>query len=435
MNGRLAMPIRVLAIIALVASALPASADPWPHWRGPARNDHSAEDSGYERGAWPPDKQLWEGNFGQGTTSPVVDQGRLYTMGWQDGRDRVIAVDARTGKELWSQQYPCPRYGRNAEGDQGFYAGPCSTPELDPDTGLLYTLSIDGDLNCWDTGRDGARVWGFNLHERFDPPKRPRVGRSGRRDYGYTSSPLVQDNALIVEVGAAAGNLMAFDKRSGRQLWTSQNRDPAGHNGGPVPIEVEGVPCVAVLNHFHLLVARIDAGKAGQTVAEFPWETSFANNIASPAVHQDTVLITSEYNQRAICKLKITLQGAQELWKAPYASKVCSPVVHAGHVYWAWRDLYCLDFQTGELVWQAPIRISDAGSCILTVDQRLIIWGANGRLLLADTAQRSPGEGRILAEKSNLARVDCWPHVVLSGGLLYCKDKQGNLRCLDLRGQ
>ncbi len=53
------------------------------------------------------------------------------------------------------------------------------------------------------------------------------------------------------------------------------------------------------------------------------------------AVFESYVLITSGYNQDAICKLKITLQGATKDWQQPYASKVCSPVIHDGHVYWA----------------------------------------------------------------------------------------------------
>jgi len=46
---------------------------------------------------------------------------------------------------------------------------------------------------------------------------------------------------LIVEVGAQSGNLIGFDKRTGRVVWRSAANDAAGHNGGPVPITVQGV--------------------------------------------------------------------------------------------------------------------------------------------------------------------------------------------------
>jgi len=236
---------------------------------------------------------------------------------------------------------------------------------------------------------------------------RPRVERSGRRDYGYTSSPLVHGETLIVEVGAddrrGGGSLVGFDKRTGKPLWASEAKDAAGHNGGPVPISVQGVPCVAVLNHAGLLVARLDAGREGRTVARYPWVTHFANNIASPTVQGDSVLITSGYNHQRISRLKITLKGAERVWEADLHSKVCSPVVYNGHVYWAWQNLYCLDWQTGKVRWQYPGRLSDPGSCIVTGDGRLIVWAGTGRLLLAETADRAPLEPKILAERESLA--------------------------------
>ena len=233
---------------------------------------------------------------------------------------------------------------------------------------------------------------------------------------------------MIVEVGASTGNLMAFNKRTGQRVWASQSKDAAGHTGGPVPITVEGVPCVAVLTLHHLLVVRIDGEHAGKTIAEYPWSTEFANNIATPAVHADCVLITSAYNHNAICKLRITLQGAKRLWEAPHASGVCTPIVHRGHVYWASQKFFCLDYETGKLAWSGG-SFGDAGSCILTADERLIVWGKHGKLALVETASRSGGRYQELAVRDSLFATDVWPHVVLSSGRLFLKDRNGSLAC------
>ena len=402
------------------------SAEDWPHWRGPARNGVVAESSGYDGGEWP-GEELWSAGVGVGGTSPLVVEGRLYTLGHDGGEDRVVCLDAATGEELWRQTYPAPPYGRHATGDEGVYAGPSSTPEFDPDSGLLYTLGIDGELCCWDTHREGRSVWRLNLYAEYAAPRRPKVGRSGLRDYGYTTAPLVLDDRLIVEVGAESGTLMAFDKRTGRRAWASEAKFPAGHTGGLAPMTVAGVPCVAVLTFSHLLVARLDAGHEGETVATYPWKTEFANNIASPAVEGADVVITSSYNHAAICKLHVTLDGATPVWEQPFSSSICTPVIHAGHVYWSWRSLRCLDYATGEQCWESD-GFGDAGSCIVTGDERLILWAHNGTLLLAEAAGRS-GEYRELARREELAGTDVWPHVVLSGGRLYLKDRFGGLRC------
>ena len=353
-------------------------------------------------------------------------------MGWDEDQDHVYCIDALHGRKIWEQSYRCPRYGRHSEGDKGLYAGPSSCPSYDSETGYLYTLSTDGDLNCWDTRNQGERVWSLNFYDAYEVKQRPKVGRRQLRDYGYTTAPLLHGEAVIAEVGDDEGNLMAFSKQTGERVWKSQSKDPAGHTGGIVPIVVDGLPCVAVLTIHHLLVVRLDAGHAGETIAEFPWETDFANNVATPTVLNNSVIITSEYNQYAIARIDITRAGARQIWKQPYASGVCAPVIHHGHIYWCWRGVYCLNFETGKPVWRGGKGFGDAATCIATTDGRLIIWGRRGDLALVETADHSPHEYKELARKEGILENDVWPHIVLSGGRLYCKDRDGNMLCFAL---
>ncbi len=421
----------LLGLLALAPFRM-SGAEDWPHWRGAQRSGIVREDSGWKAGKWPVGAALWGKNVGKGGTSPLVVGGRLYGLGYAEGKDTVYCLDATTGKEVWSVQYDCPQYGRFKTGDEGLYSGPSSTPEFDPETGCLYTLSTDGDLNCWDTQDKGRKVWGINLYDKYDVPQRPKIGRQALRDYGYTSSPLIQGDSLLVEVGSELGNLIALSRKTGKQLWTSENKDPAGHNAGPVPMTVEGVPCAATLTSRHLHVTRLDKGNEGKTIAEYIWETDFTNNIASPAVHENFVLITSAYNHNALCKLKIELTGATKVWETPHPSKICTPVIYNGHIYWSWRTLKCLDWETGKLQWEGG-KFGDAGSCLITSDSRLIVWGGSGKLGLVDTADQSPKSYRELSLQDGLAATDAWPHVVLSGGRLFCKDWHGNLKCYALK--
>jgi outer membrane protein assembly factor BamB len=207
--------------------------------------------------------------------------------------------------------------------------------------------------------------------------------------------------------------------------------DEAGHTAGPVAITVEGVPCVAVLTQRHLAVIRMDKGHEGKTVATYDWVTDFANNVASPAVRDNFVLVTSQYNQNAICKLKITLKGAEKIWSQPYPSKVCTPVIHDGHVYVAWHKVRCLDWATGELVWEGGV-VGDPGSCVVTADDRLVVYAGRGRLSLVETAKRSPKAYTELAIKEGIFKAEAWPHVAVAGGRVLCRDRAGNLACFSI---
>lgn len=421
----------VCCVFAICAHAAPSLAGDWPHWRGPFRNGVVDESLGDIAATWAEAAPDWRANVGEGATSPIVVAGRVYAMGWRNGRDTVVCLDARDGRELWRQSYACPKYGRRAVGDEGLYSGPTSSPEFDLSTQKLFTLSADGGLNCWDPAHKGALVWSRNLYDDYDVPQRPRHGRSGRRDYGYTTAPLAWGDRVIVEVGAADGTLMAFDQASGKRAWTSECRDPAGHTGGLVALTVDGVPCVAVMTYRGLLVARLDAGREGRTAAEYEWTTDFANNIATPAVHKNSVLITSAYNHQAICRLDINLQGARKVWEQPFASKVCSPIIHDGQITWAWQTMHCLDFASGKRRWSGGT-FGDAGSCVLTKDGKLIVWGGHGKLALVDAAAGAT-EYREFAVRDRLARSDVWPHVVLADGRLLCKDREGGIVCFALR--
>ncbi len=403
----------------------------WPHWRGAQRDGNVNESSGWERGAWPIGEPLWTTKLTVGGSGPIVVGERLYTMGWEKERDFVYCLDATTGREIWKQSYACPLYGRHSEGDKGIYSGPSSCPSFDKATGFLVTLSTDGDLNCWDTRNSGKRVWNLNFYDAYQIPQRPLVGRRRLRDYGYTTAPLIQGDSVICEVGDDEGNLMAFSLKTGKRLWSSQSKDPAGHAGGLAPIDVEGLPCVAVLTIHNLLVARLDKGHEGETLAEYPWITDFANSIATPSVYKNSVIITSAYNQYAICRLDITRTGAKKVWSQPYASGVCSPVIHKGHVYWCWRGMYCLEFDTGKPIWRGG-KYGQTASCIATSDDRLIVWAKHGDLVLVETAGRSPKKYTELSVKPKTLEKDVWPHIVLAGGKLYCKDRDGNLKCFKL---
>jgi len=404
----------------------------WPHWRGISRNGIVNESSHYHGGDWPTNKPLWSARVNAGGSGPIVIGNRLYTMGWKAGRDYIYALDTQTGQVVWQQTYSCPPYGRVSDGDKGLYSGPSSCPSYDSSNGFLYTLSTDGDLACWNTTRQGEQVWHRNLYDSYQVPQRPKVGRRRVRDYGYTTAPLLYGETVIVEVGDDEGNLMAFSKKTGERRWVSESKDPAGHTGGLAPLVVEGVPCVAVLTIRNLLVARLDAGHEGESLAEFPWVTDFANNVATPTVLNNSIIISSEYNQYSTARIDITRSGARQIWKQPYASGVCPPVIHKGHVYWCWRGLYCLDFQTGKPIWRGGV-FGDTASCIVTSDDRIIAWGRRGDLVLAETATRSATRYTELARRKNLMKNDAWPHIVLADGRLYCRDRDGNMLCFDLK--
>ncbi len=428
--------IRTLSQIAAVLVAVgwfssQACAADWPQWHGPQRSGVSPESSGYPQ-AWPP-KRAWRADVGYGAASCIIAEGKVYTIGWQGkkrakrGEDAVVCLDASNGKALWSQRYASRYYGRRATGDQNRYGGPHSTPTYDAATKLLVTLGIDGDLRCWNTAERGKLVWAKNLYDAYNVPRRPNVG-GGTRDFGFSCSPLVHGDTVIVEVGGKAGLLMAFDLRTGERRWRSQSTEMPGSNAGPVPMQVGDVECVASFGLRKLVVVRLDKGNEGKTLAEVDWATRFACNIPTPAVNGSRVLLTSAYNHRRASLFEIAPGNARQVWSSKNYTTYSSPVYYRGHFYLPATT--CLDARTGARRWQSDGRGQSPGCLVVTAGDDRIIALSRGSLRLIDAR---PADGQY----SELARlegvVSGTPSMALADGVLLCKDQQGRVEAYSLK--
>lgn len=424
--------------LAFMLTVIPAVAADWPYWRGAARDGSTTETSGWDDGGWnlpAGPQQIWETNSGQGSSSPVAAGGRVYVIGWKDGRDLLQCLDLTSGQPLWQQGYGSPRFGRHAVGDQGFYGGPSATPEFDAETGLLYTLSCDGELRAWNTREEGRPAWRINLGDEYQVGQRPAVTthRDTQRDYGFTSAPLVNGGSLLVEVGSTGeGTVMAFDKRTGKRQWASELKDPAGHTGGLLGIQVEGQPALVVFTALHVALIGLEEKSQGKTLALRPWATRYANNMATPVAVEGDVIISTKWTNLT-ARLRPTLtKGWQTVWEAPNrGSNVTSPVLAGGRLYFAVRGLTCLNPQNGEMLWKDG-KFGDATSLIACADGRLIGWTNDGDLCLVESEKHSPGALRELARIPLFKDDMAWPHLVLADRHLLCRAHSGNLRCLKL---
>ena len=393
-----------IGVAAVLGTALPATGEDWPQWRGPRRDGTSREKGLSRDWAKRPPRQLWKANVGTGFASVAVSKGLAVTLGNRRGTDTVYAFDAAGGEVKWKHSYPCPVGALRHEG------GPYATPTIDGDR--VYTLGKAGRLLCLDVA-DGRVVWQKNV-ARETGTKAP--------SYGFAGSPLVSGKLLILNVGSAGA---ALDKATGRVVWKSDGEGTAGH-ASPRAVEIAGRRAVAILAESQLVGVNPADGRVLWR-HELP-SGSRAYKIADPVFLGQTVLITATY--RNLCLLlRIADGGVREVWRnRSLLSKVFSPIVVDGHVVCGHleKTLRCVEPASGKVTWEQPF----AGSAIL-VDGLCLVLSAGGELILAEVGAKAFKE---LARKRILDG-KCWTAPALAGGRLYCRNAAGDVVCVEVGGK
>lgn len=207
------MPRSALLLLACTLSGSLLSAADWPQWRfDAARSASSAGDL--------PDRlhPAWERHLGEREPvwddplnhdlmpydrifEPVAADGRLY-VGFND-RDKVVAYDLATGKEVWT----------------AFAGGPVRLPPACHD-GKVYFASDDGHLHCVDAAT-GKPLWSF----RGAPSARKALGnRRLISAWPARGGPVIRDGRVYfaASIWPFMGTFLhALDASTGKVLWVN----------------------------------------------------------------------------------------------------------------------------------------------------------------------------------------------------------------------
>jgi outer membrane protein assembly factor BamB len=396
------MTLRSLLALALCAGVTQAA--DWPHWRGPTRDGISTE-TGWKLSSGDA-KKLWTAQVGMGCSAIHVAGGRAYTLGNKNETDTVFCFDAVTGKELWKHSYPCPLQPKFWEG------GTLATPTLDGDR--VYSISKVGDLFCFEAAT-GKIVWQKNLEKDFGG-KMPT--------WGFSGSPLVLKDRLLVETGADTGSVVALDKATGQLVWRG-GKGPAGY-GTIQPFSLRGKDYLAVFTGNALAILEQNGGKQ---IASYPFKTKYDVNAVTPLISGDKIFIAAGYSHGSAL-VKFTGAALEQVWESKQMrNHFNSCVLVNGHLYgFDENDLACMELATGTLKWSQK---GIGKASLILADGKLLILSEKGDLI---TAEPSPAGFKELARAKALT-YKCWCVPVLANGRVYCKNNSGDLACVDVSGQ
>jgi len=417
--------VAALTLIGAFALALPAAcasgeagakdepgtgSTDWPQWRGVNRDAVSPETGLLDR--WPEGgpEIVWRSTAGAGFSSVAVVDGRLYTLGDLGDGQFLLCLDARSGEELWRREL-------GAKFEHAYGDGPRSTPVVDGD--LVFAVGTGGRLMAA-TRTGGEVVWQQDLVAEFG---------SELPSYGFSSSPLIVGDKLLLEVGGKSGTFMAFRKKSGKVVWATQADQPA--YSSPIAITIDGTEQVVFWSARGLhAVSPSDGSLLWKYGSEtFCSVTGDPLNTGTPIfLAPDRIFIASGSGATL---LRVERDGeafrVEEVWETERMRSDVNSAVRVGDFIYGFNRgiLTCLDAGTGEVEWKT--RGFDRGS-LIAADGKLIVLGEKGNLALVDATP----DAFVQRAVATVLRGRNWTSPSLAGGKLYLRNHE-QLLCIDLR--
>jgi len=445
---------RLSLLLVLVVPMTIVRADDWPQWLGPNRDGEWQETGILEK--FPPGgpKVVWKVKTGQGYGGPAVTQGKVFfgdriltdKDGKQDtsirsgtkGVERMLCLDQKTGEQLWKHEY-------TIEYKISYGAGPRCTPTVDGDR--VYMLGPMGDLNCYNVA-DGKVLWSKNFLKDYD---------AKLNIWGFAAHPLVDGDKLICLVGGSEERLVvAFDKKTGEELWTSQSLMADAGYSAPVIYDFGGRRTLVI---WHSRAAIGLDPEMGKRLWSYPWQIKFGLTAPMPKkIGADQLFLTAFYDGPVMLKIG-SESTPSEVWKpvskgekpgqtAGIQSIMPTPYLKDGHIYGvcSYGELRCISAKTGERLWETrkPVvgtpteegKETRWGNAFLTPNgDRFFLFNEQGELIIAKLSPKGYEEidrAKILAPTNKMAgRLTVWCHPAYAGKCLFVKNDE-EMVCVDL---
>jgi len=394
----------------LALAAVAARAQEWTQWRGPTR-DGSVSGKNVPA-AWPESlKRSWRVEIGEGYSSPVVADGRVFVHGRRDPEEIVTGINLADGKVLWQQKYQAT-FKKNQYAAE-MAKGPHATPLVIANR--LFTLGVTGVLNAWDTAT-GKQLWTRDFSKAIDTSK---------LFCGTAASPLLVDGRLVIQVGSDihGGQILALNPATGATEWEWHGLGPG--YASPVMVEVGGTKQIVTMTEGSIVGVDAKTGKELWSAA-FPDE--WHENIATP-LWTGTHLIISGTRQGTHAYVLKQTGGKWEVtetWKNPdIAPYMSSPVFGDGLIYGHSSkkkgQFFAIDEKTGAVRWTTEGREGEHASLLLT-PQHVVFLTNNADLIVA---KRGTPAFAVERRYDDVAEASTFAMPVLLGSNILVRDATG----------
>lgn len=389
----------LLAFVALGTIGTPVHADQpaWGQWRGPQRDGQSVG------GNWPEKLEdrlqlVWEVELGPSYSGPVTSGGLVFTTETVDKQfEQVTAYNLESGQQAWTTKWEgamsVPFFAA-ANGDWIRATPAC-------DESHLVVAGMRDVVVCLDT-KTGKEKWRVDFAKQFGDPLQA---------FGCVCSPLIDDDAVYIQVGGGTTKLSLAD---GKMIWQTQRGGPSMMTGGafssPVIATIAGQRQLVVATRERLSGVALDDGRELWSEAI---ESFRGMNILTPVVIGDRLFSSAHSGRSRMFSVAMqdgSVAKVDEVWDNKAQAYMSTPVVVGDHLYMHLKNqrLVCMSLADGTEQWTTP-PFGKYWSMVANAESgKILALDADGQLrLFAADSQAF----RLLSE-SKVAD-DSWAHLAV----------------------
>lgn len=259
--------------------------------------------------------------------------------------------------------------------DFNFDDGPRATPLVAD--GKVFTLGAAGDLGAYDA-KTGKALWTLNINNEYKVEK---------GYFGVATSPIVVGGLLLVNVGVKGASVVAFDPTTGKERWKAGN-DGVSYSS-PVVATLDGEEQAVFFTRAGLLTLEPKEGKVRYT---FPWRPRInaSVNAATPIVVEKRIYLSTSYSTGAVV-LEAAQGKLKEIWQGDdiLSNHFNTPVHVQGFLYGidgrqeGKARLRCVEWSTGKVRWTQE-KFGCAG--LIAADGLLFATVESGDVVLFDAS-------------------------------------------------
>ena len=337
-------------------------------WRGPNRDGHFNDTMLIK--SWPengPEQLLSVEGIGKGYSSPIIENGIIYTSGMIDTLDYLTAINPEGNFKFqvpygrsWYKSFPDTR----------------STPVIEENR--IYVQSGMGEVSCINK-ENGETIWKVEVDKDFE---------TEYHRWGNSETVLIIDDLIIVSPGGKKASIVALNKFDGKLVWQVEPFEGTRSYASAAIYEWNGHRFILAVIGTHLLALNPETGEIAWNYRWHDpdkWSQPGLIWTNTPTFQDNRIFLSMGYDYPAVMlEMDSLATGVSEVFRdQTFDNHHHGIILHEGFMYGSnWQNnrkgnWVCMNWKSGEIMY---VERWDSKGSMVMADGLLYCYNEKGNV-------------------------------------------------------